>query len=252
MVSETSRAIVTDERTITLPDGAKVTLVRWHAGTFSLGLHFGSQDPPSTGLPITAADGDAISAAEAPRLLGAFNGGFKVATGSGGFEANGVTAVPLVAGDASLVIDQNGTVHIGTWGQGLPAPGEQVLSVRQNLQLLISNGVTAANIGNVPAWGATLGGVNVIARSAVALDAHGNLIYAASMDAVPADLASALTQVGAVNAMELDINPYWVQCDTAATPGGPLSPAIPGQQRPANTYQLGWTRDFFTVLATGG
>jgi hypothetical protein len=71
------------------------------------------------------------------------------------------------------------------------------------------------------------------------------------MDALPADLADALVSVGAVNGMELDINPEWVQLASAATPGGPLAPGIPGQNRPGDQYQVGWTRDFVTVLGAG-
>jgi hypothetical protein len=81
-------------------------------------------------------------------------------------------------------------------------------------------------------------------------DAAGNLIYVASMDALPSDLADTLVAVGAVTAMELDINPEWVQLDLASSPGGPLITGVPGQNRPANQYQLGWTRDFVTVLAS--
>jgi hypothetical protein len=54
---------------------------------------------------------------------------------------------------------------------------------------------------------------------------------------------------GVVSGMELDINPEWVQFDTASRPGGPLSAAIPGQVRPANQYLTGWSRDFNTVRA---
>ncbi len=249
VVSETPAGIVTDTRTVHLPDGTSVTLVRFHAGRFRLDLHLGSVDPPSAGLVIPAAAGYAISQAERPLLLGAFNGGFQVSTGSGGVEVDGQVAVPLVAGDASLVINQNGSVRVGVWGQTVPVPGEKVLSVRQNLTPLISAGQVSPQIANVGAWGAELYGVAATARSAVGTDPAGNLVYAASMGALPSDLAAALQMAGVTNAMELDINPYWVQADVASTPGGTLSAAIPGQQRPADTYLLGWTRDFFAVLA---
>jgi len=49
--------------------------------------------------------------------------------------------------------------------------------------------------------------------------------------------------------MELDINPEWVQADTARSPGGPLRAAVPDQNRPADQYLSGWTRDYVTVLA---
>ena len=81
------------------------------------------------------------------------------------------------------------------------------------------------------------------------IDARGNILYAGSMSALPSDLARALVSAGAVTAMELDINPEWVQADTAPSPGGPLSAAVPDQHRPADQYLSGWTRDYVTVLA---
>jgi hypothetical protein len=36
-------------------------------------------------------------------------------------------------------------------------------------------------------------------------------------------MARALVRAGAVTAMQFDINPEWVQADTAPFPGGPLS-----------------------------
>jgi hypothetical protein len=70
------------------------------------------------------------------------------------------------------------------------------------------------------------------------------------MSTVPADLAGALLAVGAVNGMQLDINPATLQMDTAASPGAPLIAQIPGQQHPSNQCQVGSTRDFLVVLAT--
>jgi hypothetical protein len=68
------------------------------------------------------------------------------------------------------------------------------------------------------------------------------------MSASPADLAVALARAGARVAMELDINPEWVQLDVARRPGGPLRAAIGGQNRPANQFLVGWARDFVAVL----
>jgi hypothetical protein len=50
-------------------------------------------------------------------------------------------------------------------------------------------------------WGATIGGGASVARSAIGQDAAGDLIYAASMSAMPADLASVLASHGARIAM---------------------------------------------------
>jgi hypothetical protein len=250
-VAETPSAIISDTRTVTTSAGRSVVLVRFRAGEYRLDLHLGSTDPPSAGLAIPAAAGDAISAAERPALVGAFNGGFKSDAGAGGVEVDGQLVTPLVTGDASLVIDSDGAVHVGVWGSSVPAPGEQVSSVRQNLRPLISAGTVSPLVGDVTAWGATLGGLTATARSAVGVDPTGDLVYAASMDCLPSDLAEAFGVAGVTNAMELDINPYWVQADVATSPGGVLQAAVPGQQRPADQYLLGWTRDFLAVVAAG-
>lgn len=248
-MAEGGGRILTDERTVVEGDGARITLIRWHAGTYRVDLHFGSQDPPSGGLGVPAVAGDAVAPAERPALLGAFNGGFQADTHPGGFEADRLVAVPLVPGAASAVIDRRGALTVGAWQRGVPAPHEQVVSVRQNLQLLVDHGATSRQAADWTVWGATLGGGSAVARSAVGTDPAGDLVYAGSMAAVPVDLASALRSAGVTEAMQLDINPYWVQADTAARPGGPLTAAVPGQLRPADQYLAGWTRDFFTVLS---
>ena len=79
--------------------------------------------------------------------------------------------------------------------------------------------------------------------------AGGTCVVLGQFDAGAA--ADALAGAGAVTGMELDINPEWVQLAWAAAPGGPLSPGVPGQNRPGNQYQIGWSRDFVTVLAAG-
>ena len=248
-VATVNGAIAVDSQTVTAADGHAVTLFRFRAGQTHFGLHVGSSDPPRGTAVVSADSGSTIGPDEVPILLAAFNGGFESNAGAGGIELNGQPLVPLQIGYASLVIDIDGTGHVGVWGQGLPVPGEQVASVRQNLAPLVANGQPAPQIADIGAWGATLGGGSAVARSALGQDAAGDLLYAGSMSALPADLAGALVGAGTTTAMELDINPEWVQLSVAAAPGGPMTPGVPGQNRPANQYQLGWTRDFVTVLA---
>jgi hypothetical protein len=248
-VSSVNGSIAVDSQSVTEPDGHVVTLYRFRSGVTQFGLHVGSSDPPR-GTAVVSADSDStIGPNETAALLAAFNGGFESNAGAGGFELNGQTLVPLEAGYASLVIDADGAGHVGVWGQGLPAKGEQVASVRQNLAPLVVGGQPSANIADITAWGATLGGGSAVARSALGEDAAGNLLYAGSMTALPSDLAGALVSAGTVTAMELDINPEWIQIAVAPSPGGTLATGIPGQNRPADQYQVGWTRDFVTVLA---
>lgn len=250
-VSATSSAPAPIPTTVTISrfhaaDGAVITLAVF-GGPVSYRLHGGSQDP---GYPAISGlrGGPRVKGAERRRLLAAFDGGFQLSTGAGGYEQEGRVVRPLLRGMASLVIDQSGAAAIGSWGEQLPRPGELVYSVRQNLTLLVSDGRVAAAAADWAQWGATLGGGEYVARSALGQDAAGRLIYAGSMYASPADLAEALVSAGARTAMELDINPEWVQLDVAVKPGKRLAAAIPGQARPADQYLVGWTRDFITVL----
>jgi predicted secreted protein len=237
---------VTVSRTRT-PDGSVVTVAVIH-GSVRYALHDGSQDPAGRYAALVQ-DGPAVTGAERRRLLAAFNGGFLMHSRAGGYEQEGHVFVALRRGLASLVIDRSGLARIGVWGSTVPAPGEAVYSVRQNLWLLVSNGQPTAESARWWRWGGTIGHAEYVARSALGQNAAGDLIYAASMSTTPHDLAVALARSGARTGMELDINPEWVQLAVAATPGGPLSAPIPGQVRPATQYLTGWTRDFIAVLA---
>ena len=241
--------IAVDQRTITLSDGTVVTVARFRTAKIHFDLHMGTQDPPAN-LAVLPADAQpAVSGVEAPLLLAAFNGGFKASAGAGGTMVDGQSVVPLVDGLASFVVDTDGTGHVGVWGQSLPTPGEHVWSVRQNLLPLVSGSQPSARAHQVSAWGSTLGGRSAVARSAIGEDPQGNILYAGAMSALPIDMADALIAAGATTAMELDINPEWVQLAFASAPGAALQRGVPGQSRPANQVLAGWTRDFVAVLA---
>ena len=240
------RVTVTRMRT---PDGSVMTVATF-TGPVAYVLHDGSEDPGLAAGRVKA--GPAVRGAERTRLLAAFNGGFKLSQGVGGYEQEGHVAAALRRGLTSLVIDRSGRARIGIWGHGVPAPGEAVYSVRQNLPPLVLHGKPTKAAADWGLWGSTLGGGEYVARSALGQDAAGDLVYVASMSATPADLASVLAYAGAQIAMELDINPEWVQLDVASRPGGRLHAAIGGQNRPANQFLLGWARDFITVVAPAG
>ena len=232
-----------------MKDGSVVTLAAF-TGPVTYVLHDGSEDPGLAAGRVRA--GPAVRGAERRRLLAAFNGGFKLSAGAGGYEQEGHVAAALRRGVTSLVIDRSGRARIGIWGRGVPARGEAVYSVRQNLPPLVLGGRPTAGAADWSLWGATLGGGEYVARSALGQDAAGHLVYAASKSASPADLAVAMARAGVRIAMELDINPEWVQLDVASRPGGPLRAALRGQNRPADQFLLGWARDFIAVLAPAG
>ena len=232
---------------VPLADGSVVTVAAFH-GPVQYVLHNGSQDPGPAYARFVQA-GPAVSAAERPRLLAAFNGGFLLRSRAGGYAQEGHVFRTLRHGLASLVIDRSGHARIGVWGVTVPTPGESVYSVRQNLWPLVLNGKRTPETGKWWRWGGTIGKVEYVARSAVGQNAAGDLLYVASMSTTPTDLANVLASHGAQIGMELDINPEWVQLDTARAPGGLLTAAIPRQVRSPSQYLAGWTRDFVAVLA---
>jgi hypothetical protein len=253
VVSRLGLGIAVDSHRSHLPDGDVVTVLRFHAGLVHYALHVGWVDPPDAAAAPPGAR-PVIGPDQHTKLLAAFNGGFLMGAGCipcgvGGMEVAGHVFVPLVSGMTSLVLNPHGAASMGVWGHGFPRAGAAVYSVRQCLPPLVAGGRPSPTVGDVSVWGAVLGGGELTARSAVGIDARGDLLYAGSMSALPSDMARALVRAGAVTAMQFDINPEWVQADTASSPGGPLSAAVPGQHRPADQYLTGWTRDYVTVLA---
>jgi hypothetical protein len=163
------------------------------------------------------------------QLVAAFNSGFRLGTGSGGWYTAGRAALPLQNGYASLVVHADGSATVGLWGRDVSLTPD-VVSVRQNLRLLVDGGAPA-NLGS--GWGATLGGGSSVWRSAVGVDNGGNLIYAGGPGLDPASLANVLVAAGCIRAMELDINPQWVSFSTYAPV--PLAPPDQVQGTPLLT-----------------
>ena len=227
---------------MTTGDGSLVTVARF-SGPVRYALYDGSSDPYVR--PGEVRDQAEVTGAARSHLLAAFNGGFKMAAYAGGYEQEGHVFYALRPRLASLVISRDGQAHVGVW----PSADEAAYSVRQNLQPLVLDGKPTGAAYEWGLWGATLGGGEYVARSAVGQAADGDLLYAGSMSASPYDLARALADHGVRTAMELDINPAWVQLDVARHPGGELRAQVYGQNRPADQYLYGWTRDFVAVLA---
>jgi hypothetical protein len=226
-----------------------VTLMSFNQRLLTLRLHSGTVDAGTLGWRY----GPSVGGAELGHLVAAFNGGFKLSTGSGGFEAYGHVGAPLQNGIGSVVTYSDGSTDIGSWHQGVPAPGKHVVSVRQNLALLIDHGTAASTVDCVSCWGATLGGVVDPARSALGVTADGRLIWAAGEHLTVSQLAGALLGAHVVRAVELDINPEWVAGYLYGHRGGhgPLAPvpAMAAQQGIPGEYLSPWSRDFFTVVA---
>jgi len=197
-----------------------------------------------------------VTTAELPRLAAAFNGGFLFQDAHGGIYLEGRQAVPLVPGAASFVIYKNGQVNIGAWDKGV-AMSPNVESVLQNLVLLVNNGKLApsATYTDNAVWGYTLGGGYVVPRSGIGITADGALVYVAGPALTAKTLAESLQRAGAVRAMTLDMNPYWVTFNFYShNPRGPAqvtgTKLYPQMQRSADRYlpPVLEARDFFEVL----
>lgn len=228
---------------MTAGDGSLVTVATF-SGPVRYALYDGSSDPYVR--PGVLRDQTAVAGAARSHLLAAFNGGFKMVAYAGGYQQEGHVLYPLRDGLASLIISRAGQAHIGVWPHA--DQDKDAYSVRQNLPPLVLDGKPTTASYDWGLWGATLGGGEYVARSALGQAADGDLMYAGSMSASPYDLARTLAEHGARTAMELDINPAWVQLDVARHPGGALHASVYGQYRPADQYLYGWTRDFVAVL----
>jgi hypothetical protein len=184
-----------------------------------------------------------------PGLLATFNSGFKLIDDNGGFVLHGHTYATMRDGQGTLVGYTNGSVNVIDWPYGASAP-PSVSFARQNLPLIVNEGRPNPNLANDAEWGATVGNAILVWRSAIGVDRHGNLIYAAGEDQTVASIAKALIQAGAVRAMELDINSYWVSFITYGAPGAedPKN-LLPAMERPDTRYLEPDDRDFFTVYS---
>ena len=225
-----------------------VTLLAFNQRLLELHLHSGTIDAGASGWRY----GPAISGSERTRVLAGFNGGFRLDVGAGGFESYGRVAVPLRSGLGSIVTYSDGTTNVGSWRGLVPAARKRVVSVRQNLTLLIDHGRSAPTVSCSSCWGATLGGVVDPARSALGITASGRLVWAGGEHLTAAALAAALLSARVVRAVELDINPEWVAAylyrhPSARRPLGPVS-MVAGQQGIPGEFLSPWSRDFFTIV----
>ena len=101
---------------------------------------------------------------------------------------------------------------------------------------------------NSSRWGYTLGGVTRVWRTGVGVDRRGNLIYVAANDQTVISIAQILQHVGAVRAMEFDINPEWHTFITYSHRHGLDPRQIGPNPMQANTrYLVPDDRDFFAV-----
>ena len=184
------------------------------------------------------------------RLLATFNSGFYEADNAAGFYAHSTLYYPMVRGLATVVRYRDGTVDVLAWTGG-SKPGPDVVMARQNLTLLVSRSAPTTRSLTNSLWGSTLNGVPAVWRTALGIDATGNLIYAAAPAQTSASMAKVMVALHCVRAMQLDINPAWPIFVTYQAPNaqGP-SLFVPNSNQIAGRFLYPSTKDFFAVYQT--
>jgi len=217
----------------------------WLDPTFVRGqLHPGFIDPGGSWQAPNA-----LTPALQTQVVAAFNGGFRLDASRGGYYSEGRTVRPLRDGAASLVLDNDGTAHVGAWNRDVRMD-PQVASVRQNLVLLVDGGRVNPSCasGGTTQWGSTIGQAAFIHRSAFGVTADGAYVYVGGPALSVCSLGNLLTAAGVVNGMELDINPAWVSgAYFHHHPTGPPQGfrLFPAEQVPPQHYLYPASRDWY-------
>ena len=175
---------------------------------------------------------------------------FIYADGHNGSADNGLTNEPLTKGNATLVGYRDGRIGIVKWSGG-PNAGPDVAWARQSLAPIVWEGHLNPGLNEDPnsqEWGFTLGGVTRVWRTGVGIDRRGNLIFVAAEGQTVISIAKLLQHIGAVRAMEFDINPDWHSLITYTHHRG-LAPKMvePQPNQSADRYLVPDDRDFFAV-----
>jgi hypothetical protein len=224
-----------------------VAYVAWfdHKRT-ALGYYPGRYEPPNAAVrgPMM------VPHSQRWRLLATFNAGFTYTDINNGSTDNGQVNEPLADGNATLVGYRDGRVAIVKWSGG-PNAGPEVAWARQSLAPIIWNGHLNPDLNTSPdsqEWGYSLGHATRVWRTGVGIDRRGNLMFVAADGQNVVTLAKLLQHVGAVRAMQFDINPEWHTLITYSHANG-LSPKLvePQSQQSPTRYLVPDDRDFFAV-----
>ena len=184
------------------------------------------------------------------KLLAAFDGGFQYSDGQYGMIVGKQTYLPLQRDLATLIGSANGKLEILKYA-GQPVDAD-VTFVRQNCPMLIDKGqIGLNNEEDKKLWGRTLTSDIYTWRSGIGLTPNGNLIYAVGNSLTPTTLAIALKAAGAVTAMQLDINPFWVRFsifDAFKDGNYQSSSLMKGMYNGHQEFLKGDAKDFFYIV----
>jgi hypothetical protein len=192
-------------------------------------------------------------------LLAAFNGGFQTRHGNFGVMHDSVVLVPPRPNIATFVLYHDGRLSITPWDVKL-YDTKEVRTWRQNGAILIQNNEINPESTDknklLDNWGGNVNdvvGAEVVTwRSGIGLSANKQfLYYAAGPSLTVHTLANVFKTIGAKDAMQLDINPYWVQFISVSAANNQLkaNPLLPEMSGYLERYLGSYTGDFFYVVS---
>jgi hypothetical protein len=223
-----------------------------------LGMVLGYQEPASTtrdGLEKlrhrTPARPALIPPEDQGAVLAVFNGGFKTEHGAYGAMVDGITVVAPRKRACAVALLRDGSVRVQSWERLEPELSEMVW-FRQAPSCMLEDGKLHPGLlnPNTMSWGATLDGDTVIRRSAVGIDAAGQVLYVGITNSTTARaLADGMLHAGAATVAQLDVNwsyPKFVLFEPAAEGELKATALAPGFELTAGEYvKKRSMRDFF-------
>jgi hypothetical protein len=229
---------------------AEVRLIAMDMRQLELGMEGGYEEPlPQTGPPGTGRIPRDPSVSS--RVVAAFNGAFKAEHGQYGMMVQRRLLVPPQPGAATVLVRANGDAGFGSWPADFRVP-EDVVSFRQNLDPLVSDGVVNPTGRNV--WGFQIAADSThTERTALCLTRSRHAYFAWGKELSGPGLARALKQAGCDYAVHLDMNPrhcafVFMQAPGAGGKGGQYRLADPGMSVNPSRYVDGSDKDFFYVM----
>jgi uncharacterized protein YigE (DUF2233 family) len=155
----------------------------------------------------------------------------------------------------TIALYKDGSIRIGEWSTDLTNSPDMV-AYRQNCPLIVQNGEINPQVYNnsVNDWGGTISGNIVTFRSGIGISQDGKTLYyfAGNTLTMPA-LAKAMQDACADQAMQLDINNYYVFFTSFEVSGGQLTgiPLLPKEMIDnINRYLDGFAHDFFYITGS--
>ena len=247
-------------RTFLQPDKDRqyvvTAIVVFNLNVTRLGYVIGTKEPASA-VNLFRSGSIPNNDRQAGVLLAAFNGGFQAQHGQFGVMYDGNIVLSGREGMGTLLLYKDGRVNLAPWDKKFYDTTE-IRSWRQNGPLLVQNGEinpdtnTTDKIKSVDYWGATVDGNAVTWRSGIGLSANKQfLYYVAGPGLTVPTLANVLKSAGAKEAMQLDINPYWVQFVSVSAVNRHLktNPLWPDMSNYQERYLGSHTSDYFYVVS---